>query len=224
MNLMKPLTGKLDSSYLAASAAIRSEYDRLAESNRILRHSAIAMAAALVVTSALSLYLARKPRVIPYVVEVSKAGEVVGVVQPLAAQPSITDAVVRSELAEFISDARSVLGDGAAEKAALHRVYDMARGGAATALATWYRVHPPFEIAAKETIHAQVDSVLRAPSGAYEVRWTETIRNLNGGVLSTKHWRALLAVQLEPPDSEHLLTNPIGLYVTQIDWSEEQGS
>jgi type IV secretion system protein VirB5 len=100
----------------------------------------------------------------------------------------------------------------------------MARAAAATSLAAWYRVHPPFEIASKETVQAQVDSVLREPSGSYEVRWTETTRNLNGDVLSTTHWRALLAVQLVPPDPDHLLTNPIGLYVTQIDWSEEQGS
>jgi len=213
-----------ESSYLAASQALRSEYDRLAESNRMLRHSVIAMAAALVLTSALSLYLARKPHIVPYVVEVAKTGEVVGTAQPLEANQFTTDAVIRFELGQFISDARSVLADGAAEKAALHRVYDMARAAAATSLAAWYRVHPPFEIAAKETIQAQVDSVLREPSGSYEVRWTETTRNLNGDVLSTTHWRALLAVQLVPPAPDHMLTNPIGLYVTQIDWSEEQGS
>ena len=213
-----------ESSYLAASQALRSEYDRLAESNRMLRHSVIAMAAALILNSALSLYLARKPHIVPYVVEVAKTGEVVGTAQPLEANQSTTDAVIRFELAQFIADARSVLADGAAEKAALHRVYDMARAAAAISLAAWYRVHPPFEIAAKETIQAQVDSVLREPSGSYEVRWTETTRNLNGDVLATTHWRALLAVQLVPPDPDHMLTNPIGLYVIQIDWSEEQGS
>ena len=213
-----------ESSYLAASQALRSEYDRLANSNRMLRHSVIAIAAALVLTSTLSLYLARKPHIVPYVIEVAKTGEVVGTVQPLEANQFSTDAVIRFELAQFIADARSVLADGAAEKAALHRVYDMARAAAATSLADWYRAHPPFDIAVKETIHAQVDSVLREPSGSYEVRWTETTRNLNGDVLATTHWRALLAVQLVPPDPDHLLTNPIGLYVTQIDWSEEQGS
>ena len=213
-----------ESSYLAASQALRSEYDRLAESNRMLRHSVIAMAAALVLTSALALFLARKPHVVPYVVEVARTGEVIGTAQPLEANQSITDAVIRFELAQFIGDARSVLADGPSEKTALHRVYDMARGPAATTLPIWYRDHPPFEIAAKETIQAQVDSVLREPSGSYEVRWTETSRNLNGDLLATTHWRALLAVQLVPPDPDHLLTNPIGLYVTQIDWSEEQGS
>jgi type IV secretory pathway TrbF-like protein len=100
----------------------------------------------------------------------------------------------------------------------------MARGEAATVLRVWYRNHPPFEVASKETILADVESVLRAPSGAYEVHWTETIRDLNGDVLSTAHWRALLAVQLATPDLDYMLSNPIGLYVTQIDWSEEQGS
>jgi type IV secretion system protein TrbF len=155
---------------------------------------------------------------------VAKTGEIMGVAQSLEADRSVTEAVVRFKLAQFITDARSVPADAAAEKAALHLVYDIARGPAATTLPIWYRDHPPFDIAAKETIQAQVDSVLREPSGSYEVRWTETSRNLDGDALATTHWRALIAVQLVPPDADHLLTNPVGLYVTQIDWSEEQGS
>lgn len=223
MPLTSMLNANPESPYLAASAALRSEYERLADSNRTLCHCLIAIATALAFTSGLSLYLARKPHVVPYVVEVDKAGEIVGVAQPFAANGTTGEAVIRFELARFITDARSVLADGAAEKAALHRVYDMARGAAATTLPEWYRKHPPFEVASRETIQAEVDSVLREPNGAYEVRWTETARNLNGDVLSTTHWRALLAVQLAPPDPERMLSNPIGLYVTQIDWSEEQG-
>jgi type IV secretion system protein VirB5 len=213
-----------DNPHLAASQALRSEYDRLVQSNQMLRHSLFATAGALLLTSALSLYLARKPHVVPYVVEVAKTGEVVGVSQPLESDQSVSEAVVRFKLAQFIGDARSVLADGAAEKATLHRVYEMVRGTAATTLATWYRDHPPFEIAAKETYQAQVDSVLREPSGSYEVHWSETIRSLNGDVLATTRWRALLDAQIVAPDPDSLLTNPIGLYVTQIDWSEEQGS
>lgn len=221
---MMTFNAKPDSPYLAASTALRSEYERLARSNQIMRHSVMAMVIALLFSITLGLYLARKPRVVPYVIELDKAGEVTGLLEPLAANQSENEAVIRFELARFITDARSVLGDGAEEKTALHRVYDMARGEAATVLPVWYRNHPPFELASKETIQAEVDSVLRAPSGTYEVRWTETIRNLNGDVLSTARWRALLAVLLAAPDPDHMLSNPIGLYVTQIDWSEEQGS
>ncbi len=224
MQVMTTLTAKPENPYIAASAALRSEYERLAQSNRMMRHSMIAIATALVLSSTLCLCLDRKPRALPYVIELDKAGDIIGVAQPLTADQSKSEAVIRFELARFITDARSVLGDGAAEKAALHRVYDMARGEAATVLPTWYRDHPPFDLGAKETIQAEVDSVLRAPSGAYEVRWTETTRNLNGDVLSTVHWRGLLAVQLVPPDPDHMLSNPIGLYVSQIDWTEEQGS
>src|SRR5260370_35156415 len=95
-----------------------------------------------------------------------KAGEIIGGGQPLAANQSVSDAVIRFELARFITDARSVLSDGAAEKAALHRVYDMARGEAATVLPTWSRNHPPFEIASKETLQSEGHSFLRAPTDA----------------------------------------------------------
>jgi len=213
-----------ESPYIAASAALRSEFERLADSNRMLRYSLMAMAAALILSSLLSLYFARKPRVIPYVVQLDRSGEILGVAEPVAANAQVSESVVRYELARFITDARGVLADGASEKAALHRVYDMAQGSAAATLPVWYRAHPPFEIATKETVQTDVDSVLREPSGTYEVRWTETTRNLNGDVLSTARWRALLGIELLPPDPERMLSNPIGLYVTQIDWNKEQGS
>ena len=98
------------------------------------------------------------------------------------------------------------LADGAAEKTALHRVYDMARGAAATVRSRL--VSRPSTIRDREQGNdpGQVDSVLREPSGTYEVRWTETIRNLNGDVLSTPIGARLLAVLLVPPDPDHLLT------------------
>ncbi len=99
--VMTTLTVKPDSPYLAASAALRSEYERLAQSNRMMRHSMIAMAIALVLSCTLSFYLSRKPHVVPYVVELDKAGEIVGVAQPLAANQSIGEAVIRFELARF---------------------------------------------------------------------------------------------------------------------------
>jgi len=221
---MSRVNSHSESPYIAASAALRSEFERLADSNRILRHSLVAMAAALILSSLLSLYLARKPHIIPFVVQLDRSGEIVGLAQPIAAGEQTSESVVRYELARFITDARSVLGDGASEKAALHRVYDMAQGSAAVTLPVWYRAHPPFEIATKETVQTDVESVLRESSSIYEVRWTETMRNLNGDVLSTARWRALLAVELLPPDPDRMLSNPIGLYVTQIDWSKEQGS
>jgi len=91
--IMTTLTAKPDSPYLAASAALRSEYERLAHSNRMMRQSMIAMAIALVLSSTLSLYLARKPHVVPYVVEMDKAGEIIGVAQPLG--NNLVDSPVR---------------------------------------------------------------------------------------------------------------------------------
>jgi anti-sigma-K factor RskA len=76
--VMTTFNSKLDSPYVAASAALRSEYERLAQSNRMMRHSLIATAVALALSSAISLYLAQKPRAVPDVVELDKAGEVTG--------------------------------------------------------------------------------------------------------------------------------------------------
>ena len=117
------------SPYFAASAALRSEYERLAASNRDAAprpDSDRGGADADIGAQPLSRTQAARRSLC------DRAGQDRRDCRPIASRwPPINrpiEAVIRFELARFITDARSVLADGAAEKAALHRVYDMARG------------------------------------------------------------------------------------------------
>jgi type IV secretory pathway TrbF-like protein len=51
------------------------------------------------------------------------------------------------------------------------------------------------------------------------------MRDLNGVVIGAPtHWEAVLQTQIVPPNSdESIVTNPLGFYVTQISWTEQQG-
>lgn len=103
------------------------------------------------------------------------------------------------------------------------------RGAADRFLDEYYHsdgfTHNPFKIAEKQTVSVQIDSILQLSSHSYQVRWTETQRDLNGAAAgSPTHWEAALQTQIVSPNSEDaILSNPLGFYVTQISWTEQRG-
>ncbi len=187
---------------------------------------------------ALSLILARgivwlttRSRFIPYVVEVDKLGYALTVPQPLtpSAVPDVTARMQRYEVAAFIRNARAVSTDPQVEHQMLNSLLAHARGAADRFLDAYYHsdgfTHNPFKIAEKQTVSVQIDSILQLSPQSYQVRWTEVPHDLNGVELaSPTHWEAVLQTQIVPPNSNGaILSNPLGFYVTQISWTQQQG-
>jgi type IV secretion system protein TrbF len=83
----------------------------------------------------------------------------------------------------------------------------------------------PFKLAEKQTVSIQIDSILQLSPSSYQVRWSEQQRDLNGVVIGAPgHWEAVLQTQIVPPNSDAaIISNPLGFYVTQISWTEQQG-
>ena len=71
----------------------------------------------------------------------------------------------------------------------------------------------------------QVDSILQLSPHSYQVRWTESRRDLNGGALGAPtHWEAQLGTVIVPPQAaDAIVSNPLGFFVEQISWTAEQG-
>ena len=102
-----------------------------------------------------------------------------------------------------------------------------ARGAVDRFLDEYYHVdtaHNPFQIAQKQTVSVQIDSILRLSSKSFQVRWTEQARDLNGAAISApSHWEAQLQTEIAPPRSDDtIVSNPLGFYVDQISWTEQQ--
>jgi type IV secretory pathway TrbF-like protein len=57
------------------------------------------------------------------------------------------------------------------------------------------------------------------------VRWTELRRDLNGAAIGMPtHWEAELETEIVPPrEADTIVSNPLGFYVTNITWTEQQG-
>ena len=187
------------------------------------------LAATLILASGI-VWLATRSRYIPYIVEVDKLGYALTIPRPLTASgdPDSIERMQRYEIAAFIRNARSVSSDPQVEEQQLNALLAHARGPANHFLDAYYHAdgftHNPFKLAERQTVTVQIDSILRISDQSYQVRWTEVSRDLGGLTIGPPtHWEAQVQIETIPPNSaDTIVSNPLGLYVDRISWTQEQ--
>jgi type IV secretion system protein TrbF len=189
---------------------------------RVWRLFAFLMAATALVLAIGLLYMAGQQKVVPYVVEVDRLGQAVRV--QAADVPRATDPrVVKAMLARFIGDARSVIGDGIAQRQAIDRVYAMLANGSrgVAYLNEFYQRENPFTRAQTQLISIDITSTLPQTDKTWLVEWEETARNTAGQVLTKTRWKAFLTVAFNPPsDEQQIRINPLGVFITDANWAQ----
>jgi len=165
-------------------------------------------------------WLSMQSRVVPYVVEVDHLGAA-RAIEPLEANYKPTDAEVAWHLSQFISNVRSVSLDPVLMRRNWLSAYDYVTARGALFLGDYARSAQPFAEIGSRTVSVQVTSVVRASDRSFEVEWTETAFD-HGSAAGTSRWTAILTVVQKPPASADVLrSNPLGLYVDAIDWSQK---
>lgn len=213
--------------YLAGRREWNERYGSYIAQRDAWRMTALASLGVAAVAVAGVVWLSAQSRVVPYVVEVNKLGDELAVRRADVAMP-IDPAVIRAQLARFISNVRSVYVDVQAERAVIEEAYAMVdRNGAAfTFLNDYFAHNDPFRRAANERVAAHVESVLPLPGGhTWRVEWREDTTARDGRLVSTKPWEATITVSINPPTTDaQILVNPTGLYVESTPWGERQVS
>jgi type IV secretion system protein VirB5 len=208
----------LETPYLSARREWNERYgDYIARARswRLAAFGAIAVALALAIGV---IWQGAQSKVVPYVVEVDKLGDAVAVARADRAA-SADVRVIKAQLAAWIVDVRSVSSDPLAQKAALSRSYATTAATATLFLNDYYRQHSPFS--QNRTVAVSVDAVLPISNQTYQIQWSEDGRDLQGRALATTHWLASVTVAFDPPTDERgVLSNPLGLYVTGISWTQ----
>ena len=165
-----------------------------------------------------------RPRTLPYLVMVNGHGEPIALAQPVLGTQALNDVVIKWAIAEFIRNAKSVTGNLDEEKDRLRETYAFAREQAAKDLTDYYHdgQHDPFTISQKGWVEVQITRTpLKLPEpDTYQVDWVETHHEYNSELVTSTNWRATLKVVAATPDNTDG-RNPIGLYVTNLDWSAE---
>jgi type IV secretory pathway TrbF-like protein len=213
--------GAAESPFIAAKREWNERYGDYIAQARSWRLTAILALVIATILAGGTIWLAGQSKLIPYVVEVDKLGDSIAVARAdQTATPN--QSIIRAQLASWIRDARSVSSDLINERATLTRVYSLIGTTAKPYLDDWYRAHSPFEAGSSHTVAITIDAVLPQSPTTYQVQWTEEQRDLNGSHTATSHWVAQLTIGINPPtDEATILRNPIGIYVTQLSWTQQ---
>ncbi|WP_417461142.1 conjugal transfer protein TrbF [Kordiimonas sp.] len=166
------------------------------------------------------LWQSMQSRVEPYVVEVDKFGEA-RAVAPAIQNYQPVDSQIAWHLARFVTHVRGVSTDPVLVRQNWLAAYDFATDRAALFLNEYAKTNDPFGQIGTNSVSVQVTSVVRASDTSFQVKWTEQMFE-RGSLAKTERWTAILTAIIQPPRSaEQLRKNPLGLFVTAIDWSRE---
>ena len=208
--------------YLAARREWDERYGNLITRERNWR--LMALICALIALAAIGglIRLATKTHIVPFVVAMDSLGRTVAA-GPAEEASASDDRIKRATLFTFVEDLRTVTSDGIAQRKAIDRVYaHIASGGQSQVfISEFYRSTPPQKRASTETVSVEVRSVLPTSERTFEVEWTETTRDLYGAVKGQDHWKAVVAIAVNPPlDEAQARINPLGIYVTNANWGK----
>lgn len=163
---------------------------------------------------------ASRGTITPWIVQVDKLGEAQAVAPAEAAyRPS--DPQIAFHLARFIENVRSIPADPVVLRQNWLRGYDFTTARGALALNDYARNNDPFALIGKVQVAVDVSSVIRASDESFRIAWTER-RFQDGSLAATERWSAIVTVAIQSPRTpDALRKNPLGVFVTALNWSKE---
>jgi type IV secretion system protein VirB5 len=218
------------SPYLDGRAEWDGQFGTLARSKRTWQVAAGCATGLLTLVTVAYVRLAETARVVPYVVQVDRLGQVQAVA-PAERMRTPDARLVGAQLAEWVRRIRTVLPAAAAQAQTdlLRRGYAMTGGDAVGVLNAYFTdpAHDPRVIGRTAARQVDVTSALPVPNSAgpngttWRLRWTETDTPLGvGGIPVSAAYEAYATVRLIPPaTAEGVTDNPLGLVVTALSWT-----
>jgi type IV secretion system protein TrbF len=184
-----------------------------------------AIAFASTVIAGLSLFhsisVGLQSQVVPYVVQIDKLGAVAAV-GPAERLERPDRKVITAQLDRWITAARTVFVDAAAQRTYINEAYAMIdrNGDAYAVLNEHMRANNPFQRAAEETVAVEVQSVLPLAGNTWRLEWRESTRDRGAQLKSTFQYQATVTIGFsQPRDEATIRANPIGLYINAFHWA-----
>lgn len=213
-----------DNPFLRGRAEFDSVFADLARGKRnwqLVAFGAVAVAGVLAVGL---VTLALHSRITPYIVEVDRLGRAQAF-GPAERLKATDQRVLVSQIAVFVRDIRTVLGDLTAQSELVRRAYAFVDQSAGAFLNEYFATpaNDPRLLSREFTRLVEVTSVLPVPgSSTWKVSWTETtMPRAPGGLPVVTAWEGYFATRIVPPTTvERITDNPLGLYVTSINWTQ----
>lgn len=225
---MRAWSTTTDPRLLAARHEFANAFGDLARGKRNWQVIAFWSLGLLTVSVVAYVRLASSVRVVPYVVEVDKLGQVAA-----AGEADVMGApeprLVASQLAGFVRAVRTVLPSSPPQVQAdvMRRAYAFVdEGSSAVVMLNSYFAdpsHDPRVLGQTMTRQVQVTSTLPVPSSpTWKIRWTETELPLMAGMLArVTAWEGYVTVRFRAPTTaDAVQDNPLGVFITSINWTQ----
>ena len=165
--------------------------------------------------------MARRVTVVPYIVQVDTHGYAIAV-EPAA--PSRIDArLIIAHIGRYIWSLKTVFNDPEAQLHLMNFVFSTTpvNTPAEKKYQDFYGSNNPVVIGDRETINVTVNSVLSMSAETWQAEWTEEHFSLMGEKLGAKHYRGIFSTAIVMPNAmREILTNPLGIFVTDFNYSE----
>ena len=124
----------------------------------------------------------------------------------------------------YITYARSLSSDPNVNIKNQMSTYAMSRQQALSIIKNHYKEHSQNQVARKKVNQISITSVLQRSSNSMDIRWQEQWYNIaSGELLERKNYLAEIVFDFDKPSTDPLVlqNNPLGFYVKQLSWSEE---
>ena len=220
---------RTDSPYVHGRAEFNAVFGDLAKGKRNWQIVAFAALGLAFVLGGGLISVATQSHITPYVVEVDRLGQAKAS-GPADQLRAVDQRLIVSQLARFVRDIRTVLGDPAGQADLIKRAYAFVDQSASPFLNAYFTApaNDPRVLGKDLTRLVEITSVLAVPATTAEspqtwkVSWTEsTLPRAGGGTPTESAWEGYFTTRLTPPSTlERITLNPLGLYITSINWTE----
>jgi type IV secretion system protein TrbF len=221
---------RTDAPYLRGRAEFDSVFGDLAKGKRNWQLIAFASLTVAFILAGGIVALATQSRITPYIVEVDQLGRAQAF-GPADQLRSIDQRLIVGQLARFVRDIRTVVGDPTGQADLIERAYDFVDQGASPFLNAYFTApqNDPRILGKDITRLVEITSVLplptTTPGGAqttWKLSWTETtLDRVGGGAPTEAAWEGYFTTRITPPATlDRITVNPLGLYITSINWTQ----
>ena len=208
--------------YIAARREWMERYGDFIAQKHTWQIISMALLAALSLSVAGNVYQGSQSKIQPFLVEVNKYGDPIGVRNAEKGEEANAK-MVGAQVARFIKLTRSVTTDGKVQKDWLKEAYGMATPNAAAFLNEYYRKNDPFELARLgQRVTVTVQQPMPLSDKTMSVEWEEEKVGQQGELINRTRYKALVPTSKFVPETvEQLMGNPAGVLIDIPQWSQQ---
>lgn len=180
-----------------------------------------------IASMAMVAYALSLPKTIPLVISVSDFGEAkyLGDVSKYSYNSmQVPKECYEYQLRKFISNCYTLPTDFAVLKKNLNENYSLLNSTSSNKYNIFINELNPRKDFGKKIVNVEFVSILNQSKNTYQVDFIVTKTQKNGDIKEKSRMRALITLELMVPSKEDIENNPLGIYVTNFDFSEIGGN